>query len=179
MTEAFIEKYVDDSKKSVYYQLIDKLSAIKDSPIGWLSNIDDSDSNHPYYPHDDYGYLKKINERGKLWTNPKETIEDGRCHKNCIHLYNYSNNLNIVTGFAHAFNNNLHGDQSWIRHTWLYSPNRSVTIDTTSFSYEYYYGYVINESEMKNFDNTFNISLEYKLNGNNKPELEKKYLGKY
>jgi hypothetical protein len=159
MDDAHMEKFEGDGKKPSYALLAKKLSAIKEGHIGWPSQIDckDSDYNitHPYYPHDDYPYVQRIDERGRLWKDIVKKPQDhcyywfhkNQCHTNCIRLYS----MKIVTGFAYAEKEN------WIRHSWLWIPAVSSILETTGHDFQYYYGYVVEENEIDEFYQTFNV----------------------
>lgn len=78
-----MEKFEGNEEKPAYSRLSKKLLAIKEGHIGWPSQVDckDSDYNitHPYHPHDDYPYVQRIDERGRLWNDIVKKPQDN-CH---------------------------------------------------------------------------------------------------
>ena len=159
MYDEYMERFEGDEGRPAYSRLSKKLSAIKEGHIGWPSQVDckDSDYNvsHPYYPHDDYLYVQRIDERGRLWDDIVKKPQDhcsywfhkNQCHTNCIRLYS----MRIVTGFAYA------EKEHWVRHSWLRIPAVRSILETTGHDFQYYYGYEVDEKEIEEFNKKFNL----------------------
>ena len=159
MNEEHMEIFEGNEERPAYSSLGKKLMAIKEGHIGWPGHVDcnDSDYNiyHPYYLNDDYPYVQRMDERGRLWNDVVKKPQDNgyywfhknQCHTNCIRLYA----MEIVTGFAYAEKDH------WIRHSWLRIPSVRSILETIGHHFLYYYGYVVDENEIEEFYRTFNV----------------------
>lgn len=174
MRDEFIEQFVDDSQKAVYNSILEKLSSIVDAPVNWQKRRDAGiEDNYPFFPYDDYDYLCRIDERGGIRTEPVEQMEKsqkGLCHINCIRINKQSECLDIFTGFAYS-----DVIKRWVRHSWLYDPIKTITLETTGNIFTHYYGYRVDKSEVDEFDKMFNNELILKTDGSKTFDL--RYLG--
>lgn len=74
--------------------------------------------------------------------------EPSKCHRNCAKFMDSLTSddngyYNLVTGWALL-------DNKWNQHTWIYSIEDGVVIETT-LKRDVYYGYILNDKELEEF----------------------------